>query len=788
MRRALRRAALALVAAGTPGLAMPAVALAQSPAPASALPPADAAREGRFRLEEMKVEMAWLADPATFPYPLAARSVEGNLELRGSMPTESLRQHALKVARAHTHLAVINLLQIDARLHPSESGVDSAAIRQGTVEVLNDAFGMAARGFDIRAEADGKVAVNGSVNSVEEKLAVSRKLRKVRGCTYASNYLQISPEMRDGRMVTRINAAGTLVVPGQVLCLDGTGQEPSTPNLAPVVPLMAAPARPVAMVPVAPPVMVTKPATAPAPVVVTTPAPKATVVTQTAQQPAAIRPVAGQTPVAPASVAQAPSAPLPVARPPVAPPPPLKTASVPAAAMPLEIPVPKIVMPVPPPMQPLASDRVPPPSKVPGQFDLMVPGPVQAQTRPTAQPATTAAASVAPSNPIKQASGAGPEKSVDLLATPTVPESWTKDAPASQSKAKTTSSLAVKQASGTGPEKSVRLLATPTVPESWTKDAPASQSKPKATSSFAVSRTPPPLPPTTDELLKLPEVPSAATQKQATKAVPVVTKPATDTRVTEHRPAVGPVPAPSSKDTKAVTTTAVTAPAKPVTTVAVQPQAPALKPLPTPPATPFKDTWVEALPAPKPAPKADHPQAPPGGWPSAHLSRPAPTAYVTSGVVVFQEEPVSVAKPARPAAPVVENKVEAKPTTQLVSRLEPVSPQPAARPVPPPPAAAHTVPPPQPAAHPATTFVVDRTSVAAGAPVTAASAAKIKQQVERVCGRLAKQVEILTTDKGLTVHVKCADAAAAQKITDRVLTDVPEMADTKVKFEVEVVR
>jgi hypothetical protein len=412
--------------------------------------------------------------------------------------------------------------------------------------------------------------------------------------------------------------------------------------------------------------------------------------------------------------------------------------------MPIEVPVPKIVTPVPPPMQPLASDRVPPPSKVPGQFDMMVPGPVQAQTRPTVRPTTTAA-SVTPAAAVKPVSGVTTEKSVDLLAVPSVPESWSKD----------------------------------------TTDAPA---KAKAPSNFAVGRTPPPLPPTTDELLKLPQVPSAATQVQATKAMPAIAKPVTSARVTDSTSAVGSVAAPASKDAKAVTTAVV--PAKPATTTTAQVPPPALKPLPTPPPTSFKDTWVEAMPAPKPASKADHPQPPPGGWASAHLARPAPTAYVTSGVVVFQDEPVSVAKPAHPVAPVVENKpvarvvenkpvaptvvnkVEPKPTTQLVSRLEPVPVSPA----------------PQPTVHPATTLVVDRTPVSAGAPLTAAAATRIKQQVERVCGRLATHVEVLTTDKGVTVHVKCADAAAAQKITDRVLTDVPEMADTKVKFEVEVVR
>jgi hypothetical protein len=717
---------------------MPAIARAQPAAPPSTLSPADTVREGRFRLEEMKVEMAWLADSATFPYPLTARSVEGHLELRGSAPNETTRQLALRIARAHTHLAVANLLQLDAKLAASESGIDAAAIRQGTVEVLSDSFGMAARGFEIRADADGKVAVSGSVNSVEEKLAVSKRLRKVRGCRYASNYLQISPEMRDGRMVTRINAAGTLIVPGQVLCLDGTGQESSTPNFAPVMPLTAAPAHPITVAPAAsarpvtvapaasarpvtvapaaapavvaapapPPATASAPWTTPVPPPVMAPAPRTTPVTQASPQPPAIRPVGGHVP--------ATSQPAP------------RPAGIADSAMPIEVPVPTIVTPVPPPMRPLASDRVPPPSMVPGQFDMMMPGPVQAQTRPTTPRPTTTVSAPPPRDLVKPVSNTGMDKPVDLLAAPTVPEAWNKD------------------------------------------NSPA-QPKAKAPSNFAVTRTPPPST-TKDELLRLPDVPATA-QKQSAKAADAA-KPATESHTADNRPFVGPVVSAANKETKAASSAVTAIPVKPPSSTTVQSQPPALKPLPTPAPTAFKDTWVDAMPAPKPAPKAtppaERPQPPPGGWPTAHRSRPTPTAYVTSGVVVFQDEPVSAAPPTRPVKPVVESKADAKPATQLVSRIEPVAP-------------------PAPV-HPTTTMVVERAPVSGNALAPAAAAAKIKQQVERACGRLATHVDVHTTDKGVTVHVKCADAAAAQKITDKVLIEVPEMADTKVKFEVEVAR
>src|SRR5262245_14173570 len=99
--RDLKRAGLALTA-GVLGLAAP--AWAQSPTPAgplghSSTPPlteVSPVADGPTRLLEMKVELAWMADPAVFPYRLAIRFEGGALEVRGYVPGEAVREQALK--------------------------------------------------------------------------------------------------------------------------------------------------------------------------------------------------------------------------------------------------------------------------------------------------------------------------------------------------------------------------------------------------------------------------------------------------------------------------------------------------------------------------------------------------------------------------------------------------------------------------------------------------------------------------------------------------------------------
>ena len=114
MRRALRRVRWGLLAAGALGLAGP--SLAQAPAGAAGPAPTRAAvapaapKDEGARLEAIQVELAWLADPLTFPYPLTARPAGGTLEVRGEVPGPGVKQLALTMARAHSTLPVTDQL------------------------------------------------------------------------------------------------------------------------------------------------------------------------------------------------------------------------------------------------------------------------------------------------------------------------------------------------------------------------------------------------------------------------------------------------------------------------------------------------------------------------------------------------------------------------------------------------------------------------------------------------------------------------------------------------------
>ena len=123
MRRVLRRAGWSLVA--TSGLGLGSLAMGQVPVAhpdhsrGVSTPLAGPTRPGelteaRLFLEQIKIELAWLADPVTFPNGIAAYCSADGVELRGYVASEAVRRQALRIAREQTALPLWDELKVHA--------------------------------------------------------------------------------------------------------------------------------------------------------------------------------------------------------------------------------------------------------------------------------------------------------------------------------------------------------------------------------------------------------------------------------------------------------------------------------------------------------------------------------------------------------------------------------------------------------------------------------------------------------------------------------------------------
>lgn len=195
--------------------------------------------EGSNRLEEMKVELALLADIATFSYYLGARSAGEGLELRGYVPNDLVRQHALEVARRSTMLTVNDALRLQSNLSMRPPLRAASILQREAAELLRKKLGEPADQMALAVRTNGLVVVAGPIDSVESKLAVSKLFRQLSGCYGVVNELTVEAIVRDGQRVVRVTRDGSMVVPPGAL-----GLEPEQAVAAPVESSMPTPVVP----------------------------------------------------------------------------------------------------------------------------------------------------------------------------------------------------------------------------------------------------------------------------------------------------------------------------------------------------------------------------------------------------------------------------------------------------------------------------------------------------------------------------------------------------------------
>jgi hypothetical protein len=176
------------------------------------------------QLEAMKVEMAWLADVATYRLSLDVCPRGQGLEARGQVPDEASRLRALEVARQACYLPVHDGFLVVAPEHAGQAP-SGEALRRSVRDILTRQFGPRAAAFDVQATDKGRVSLRGQVNSVEEKLSASRCLRGLPGCTSIRNCLAVTAIKCNGHTVTLVTTDGKQAIHGT---LAGSEDGPSS--------------------------------------------------------------------------------------------------------------------------------------------------------------------------------------------------------------------------------------------------------------------------------------------------------------------------------------------------------------------------------------------------------------------------------------------------------------------------------------------------------------------------------------------------------------------------------
>lgn len=180
----------------------------QTAAPFPSPPAAPARTPQSARLLEMYIEMAWLADPLTFPFPLAARVVGNSVEVGGLVPDDTVRERALLIARRESGLSPVDKTVRRSLATPPPTPSYDGNLCRAAIESLTKAFGADGDNLQIAADSNGQIIVSGMVASHAEKLRVSRRLSQLTDCTSVVNWLEVRSETRHGKAMTRLSADG----------------------------------------------------------------------------------------------------------------------------------------------------------------------------------------------------------------------------------------------------------------------------------------------------------------------------------------------------------------------------------------------------------------------------------------------------------------------------------------------------------------------------------------------------------------------------------------------------
>ncbi|MFM7111972.1 MAG: hypothetical protein ACKO26_12570 [Planctomycetota bacterium] len=197
------------------GLLVAGATLSREPAWAEA-PPAATIVDPMDSFHEMRLECLVLADPAIGETRLSLRKTGDTLEVRGTCESVAARRAALAVLAREHKGALRDLTSIAVIPFQPRKPMQSAALQKMAARRVKEIAPSQAAAIQVESAEPGMLEVSGLALSMEDKVEISRALKKLAGVVAVRNDLRVSPMMREGRMVTLVTADGRRAIDGSM--------------------------------------------------------------------------------------------------------------------------------------------------------------------------------------------------------------------------------------------------------------------------------------------------------------------------------------------------------------------------------------------------------------------------------------------------------------------------------------------------------------------------------------------------------------------------------------------
>lgn len=183
--------------------------------------------------ESMKVHIEFLADPSISATDLTPSIKNGTMVIKGNVNNNAIAENAIALASRLTTLKVAS--EVKSWPFPSikPSKVPVETLQAGANKVATTELLIAYPKVSVSVSPDGSIIATGPVVTLEDKLEISKRLRKIPGCLRVVNKIVVQPMRMGNETVTMVNKDGTKWILGKDQVLASTPTTESKPNSKP---------------------------------------------------------------------------------------------------------------------------------------------------------------------------------------------------------------------------------------------------------------------------------------------------------------------------------------------------------------------------------------------------------------------------------------------------------------------------------------------------------------------------------------------------------------------------
>lgn len=165
--------------------------------------------------ESMRIHIEFLADPVISATDISPSVKNGRMILHGNVNNNTVADSAVALASRLTTSKVTSEIKIWPVSFNKNTKVPVETLQANTNKVVSAEFQTSYPRLSTSVSADGSIIVFGPVVTLEDKLEISKRLRKVQGCQRVVNKMIVQPMRMGGETVTMINKDGTKWIVGK---------------------------------------------------------------------------------------------------------------------------------------------------------------------------------------------------------------------------------------------------------------------------------------------------------------------------------------------------------------------------------------------------------------------------------------------------------------------------------------------------------------------------------------------------------------------------------------------